>query len=176
MRGRGLTPEERPALATTHAGWVRQVTRAVSLLIVVVLATLLFRAGRDILAEGERMALDLAEQNLENLVWLEGKRVLAEEGRDGLAARAGSDPRAWAQDRMAALRPEEIPGGALPSWADERWAFDAAKGELVYRVTWLDGGDRRWRVELVRDGADSPTPGLVRDLQLVRVASTAPPR
>jgi hypothetical protein len=58
---------EWPALATTNAGWLRHVNRAVSLLIVVVLLTLLFRAGRDILAEGERMALDLAEQNLENL-------------------------------------------------------------------------------------------------------------
>ena len=171
-----MRPADRPELATTNAGWLRHVTRAVGLLIVVVLAALLFRAGRDILAEGERMALDLAEQNLENLVWLEGKRVLAEEGAEGLVRRAGSDPRAWAQDRMAALRPEEMPGGPLPSWAEERWTFDAARGELVYRVAWLDGGDRRWRVVLVRDGAGSPTPDLARDLLLVRVdeAATAP--
>lgn len=170
-----MRPAERLALATTHAGWLRHVTRAVSLLIIVVLATLLFRAGRDILAEGERMALDLAEQNLENLVWLEGKRVLAEEGLDGLVRRAGSDPRAWAQDRMAGLHPEETPGGPLPSWADERWTFDTARGELVYRVTWLDGGDRRWRVELVRDDVGSPTPGLARDLVLVRARDAAVP-
>ena len=168
-----MKPSDRPALATTNAGWLRQVSRALSLLIIVVLATLLFRAGRDILGEGERMALDLAEQNLENLVWLEGKRVVAEEGVAGLQRRAGSDPRAWAQDRVAALRPEDVPGGPLPSWADERWSFDAARGELVYRVTWLEGGDRRWRVELLLDGAGSPTPGLARDLLLVRANDTA---
>lgn len=170
-----MKPAERPAPATSNAGWLRHVNRAVSLLIVVVLVTLLFRAGRDILAEGERMALDLAEQNLENLVWLEGKRVVAEEGVAGLEQRAGSDPRTWAQDRVAALRPEERPGGPLPSWADDRWTFDPVRGELVYRVTWLDGGDRRWRVEVFRDGADSSTPGLARDLLLVRVGEVPPP-
>jgi len=167
--------EEWPAFATTSAGWLRHVNRAVSLLIIVVLLTLLFRAGRDILAEGERMALDLAEQNLKNLVWLEGKRVVAEEGVDGLRRRAGSDPRTWAQDRLADLRPDERPGGPLPSWAGERWTFDPARGELVYRVTWLDGGDRRWRVALVQDSAESPTPGLARDLLLVRVGDATPP-
>ena len=139
-----MKPAEWPALATTNAGWLRHVNRAVSLLIVVVLLTLLFRAGRDILAEGERMALDLAEQNLENLVWLEGKRVAAEEGVGGLERRAGSDPRAWAQ------------------------------GEVVYRVAWLAGGDRRWRVAVYRDDAGTSTPGLARDLLLVRVAPPDP--
>lgn len=170
-----MKSSEWPALATTNAGWLRHVNRAVSLLIMVVLTTLLFRAGRDLLAEGERMALDLAEQNLENLVWLEGKRVVAEEGVAGLARRAGSDPRTWAQDRVASLRPEAVPGGPLPAWAEDRWAFDAARGELIYRVTWLDGGDRRWRVELLRDGGDSSTPGLARDLLLVRVGGPLPP-
>ncbi len=167
-----MRPSPRPELATTHAGWLRQVSRALSLLIIVVLVTLLFRAGRDILAEGERMALDLAEKNLENLVWLEGKRVVGEEGVDGLRRRAGSDPRTWAQDRLASVRPDEQPAGPLPAWADDRWSFDAARGELVYRVTWLDGGDRRWRVELLVDGAGSPTPGLARDLLLVRASDT----
>ncbi|GAB3735662.1 hypothetical protein GCM10028794_15390 [Silanimonas algicola] len=169
-----MTPSRQPALATTNAGWLRQVNRAVTLLIVVVLSTLLFRAGRDVLAEGERMALGLAEQNLENLVWLEGKRVVVEEGVAGLERRAGSDPRRWAQDRLSALPAEAVPGGALPSWAEERWTFDAARGELVYRVTWLEGGDRRWRVELLRDGVDSSTPGLARDLLLVPVPGPAP--
>lgn len=167
---------ESQALATTNAGWLRQVNRAVSLLVVVVLATLLFRAGRDILVEGERMALELAEQNLENLVWLEGKRVVAEEGVAGLQRRAGSDPRTWAQDRMASLGPDAVPGGPLPSWAEDRWRFDAARGELVYRVTWLDGGDRRWRVEVLRDGDESSTPGLARDLLLVPVDGPPPDR
>ncbi len=170
-----MKPARQPELATTNAGWLRQVNRAVSLLIVVVLATLLFRAGRDVLAEGERLALGLAEQNLENLVWLEGKRVVAEEGIAGLERRAGSDPRRWAQDRLAALPAGEIPGGPLPSWADERWSFDAARGELVYRVTWLEGGDRRWRVELVLDRVESSTPGLARDLLLVPVSGGVPP-
>ena len=166
---------EWPALATTNAGWLRHVNRAVSLLIVVVLLTLLFRAGRDILAEGERMALDLAEQNLENLVWLEGKRVVAEEGMGGLERRAGSDPRGWAQDRLSAIPLADRPGGPLPEWADDRWSFDGARGELVYRVTWLEGGDRRWRVEVYRDDAGSTTPGLARDLLLVRTAPSGPP-
>lgn len=169
-----MKPAEWPALATTNAGWLRHVNRAVSLLIVVVLLTLLFRAGRDILAEGERMALDLAEQNLENLVWLEGKRVAAEEGVGGLERRAGSDPRAWAQDRLASIPMAERPGGPLPEWADERWSFDTGRGELVYRVAWLDGGDRRWRVEVYRDDAGTSTPGLARDLLLVRVAPPDP--
>ncbi len=165
---------EWPALATTNAGWLRHVNRAVSLLIVVVLLTPLFRAGRDILAEGERMALDLAEQNLENLVWLEAKRVVAEEGMGGLERRAGSDPRGWAQDRLAAVPLADRPTGPLPAWADERWRFDPARGELVYRVTWLEGGDRRWRVAVYRDDAGSSTPGLARDLLLVRVAPSEP--
>lgn len=169
-----MKPAEWPTLATTNAGWLRHVNRAVSLLIIVVLVTLLFRAGRDILAEGERMALDLAEQNLKNLVWLEGKRVVAEEGVEGLRRRAGSDPRSWAQDRLAGLRPDEMPAGPLPQWADERWTFDAARGELVYRVTWLEGGDRRWRVALLQDDAGSSTPGLARDLLLVRVGEPTP--
>lgn len=171
-----MNRSEQPALATTGAGWLRHVSRGLSLLIVVLLVTLLFRAGRDVLAEGERMALDLAEQNLENLVWLEGKRVAAEEGVAGLERRARSDPRAWAQDRVAAVRPEEMPGGPLPSWANERWTFDGARGELVYRVTWLDGSERRWRVDVLRDGDDTSTPGLARDLVLVAIEPPeAPP-
>jgi hypothetical protein len=45
----------------------------------------------------------------------------------------------------------------------------------VYRVTWLEGGDRRWRVEVYRDDAGSTTPGLARDLLLVRTAPSGPP-
>ena len=167
---RGLRPEERPRSASTAAGWLRQLSRAMALLIIVVLVALLFRAGREALAEGEQMALDMAEQNLEDLVWLEARRALAEEGVEGLRRRAGQDPRLWARDRLAALPIAERPAGPLPEWAEERWSFNAARGELVYQPTWLDGGERRWRVVLVEDGADSPTPGLARDLLLVRVS------
>ena len=170
-----LRREDRPALATTNAGWLRQVSRALALVIVVILLALLFRAGRSVLAEGERMALDLAEEHLEDLVWLEGKRALAVEGVEGLRRRAGTDPRAWAQDRLASARPDDVPAGALPDWADERWSFDAARGELVYRAAWIEDGDRRWRVDLQVDGADSPTPGLARDLLLVEVGGPPPP-
>lgn len=166
-------PVDHPAFATTGAGWLKQVSRALALLIVVVLMALLFRAGRDVLAEGERLALGLAEQHLQNLVWLEGKRALVEEGPEGLRRRAGQDPRAWARDRIVAARVEDAPAGPLPAWASDRWRFDAARGELVYDAAWLAGGDRRWRVELLVDGDDSSTPGLARDLLLVEVE--APP-
>ncbi len=43
---RGLRPEERPRSASTAAGWLRQLSRAMALLIIVVLVALLFRAGR----------------------------------------------------------------------------------------------------------------------------------
>ncbi|HAI60210.1 MAG TPA: hypothetical protein DCM32_10095 [Xanthomonadaceae bacterium] len=155
--------------ATTDAGWLRQVSRALALLIVVALVVLLLRIGRDVLAEGERMALRMAEQNLENLVWLEGKRALVEEGAAGLHRRAGGDPRAWAQDRLATVPAADLPTGKLPAWAEQNWSFDAASGELRYTPAWLPGGVRRWRVELVRDGVESPSPGLARDLLLVRI-------
>lgn len=173
---RGLRTDERPVYATTAAGWLRQLSRAMALLVIVLLVALLFRAGRAALAEGEQMALDMAEQNLEDLVWLEAKRALAEEGVDGLRRRAGGDPRRWAQDRIATLRPGDLPAGPLPEWAAERWSFDAARGELVYRPAWLEGGERRWRVDLQQDDANSPTPGLARDLLLVRVEAPDAPR
>lgn len=170
MTERAGRRDERPHYASTDAGWLRQLSRVLVLVMVVALAAVLFRAGRDVLAEGERMALQMAEQNLENLVWLEAKRAVNEEGVEGLRRRAGQDPRLWARDRLAALPIAERPGGPLPEWAEDRWSFDAARGELVYQPTWLDGGERRWRVILVADGADSPTPGLARDLLLVRVS------
>ena len=174
MTERAGRRDERPHYATTDAGWLRQLSRVLVLLMLVALAAVLFRAGRDVLSEGERMALQMAEQNLENLVWLEAKRAVNEEGVDGLRRRAGQDPRVWARDRLSTLPMAERPGGALPAWAEERWSFDASRGELVYRPAWLDGGERRWRVELAVDGVDSPTPGLARDLLLVRVSDPRP--
>lgn len=167
-----MKPAERPGLASTNAGWLRQVSRALSLLIVVVLLALLFRGGRAVLAEGERMALGMAEKHLENLVWLEAKRAIGEEGIESLRRRAGQDPRAWARDRIALARPGDAPAGPLPDWADERWSFDPRSGELRYSTTWIEGGEVRWRVMLVEEGADGPTPGQPRDLVLVRVAGT----
>ncbi len=173
MRPRTRPRTEVSRFATTDAGWLKLVSRALALLIVVVLIVLLFMAGRSVLAEGERLALGLAEKHLENLVWLEGKRALAEGGVDGLRSRAGSDPRTWAQDRLLAVRPSDAPAGPMPEWAGGRWTFDAIRGELVYRALWLPEGDHRWRVHLLVDGVDSPTPGLARDLLLERVAPAA---
>lgn len=164
-----MRPAPRPEFATTNAGWLRQLSRGVALVVIVALMGLLFSAATTVLAEGERLALDMAEENLEDLVWLEGKRVVAEEGVDGLRQRVGTDPRTWAQDRIAAARPGDDLAGPLPDWADERWSFDAARGELVYTAAWLEDGDRRWRVALQFDGAGSSTPGLARDLLLVRI-------
>lgn len=161
---------DRPHYATTDAGWLRQLSRAAALVIVVLLVGLLFRAGRSVLEEGERLALGMAEEHLEDLVWLEAKRAMSEEGVEGLRRRAGQDPRGWARDRLASAYAEDRPAGPLPDWADERWSFDADAGELVYRVTWLEGGDWRWRVELLADGPETPEPGLARDLVLVRVS------
>lgn len=174
MKSRARLRTEVSGFATTDAGWLKLLSRALGLLIVVVLIGLLFQAGRSVLAEGERLALGLAEEHLEDLVWLEGKRALAEEGVDGLRRRAGSDPRTWAQDRLLAVRPSDAPAGPLPEWADDRWTFDAARGELVYRALWLPEGDHRWRIRLLVDGVDSPTPGLARDLRLERVAPLTP--
>lgn len=171
-----MTPESRPDFATSRAGWARHTSRAVGLVIIVALMGLLFRSATAVLAEGERLALDMAEQNLRDLVWLEGKRVLAEEGAAGLERRAGSDPRAWAQDRLAARPAGDDLAGPLPAWAEERWRFDAARGELVYAATWIEDGDRRWRVVLQRDSAGTPTDRVARDLLLVRVDGPAPPR
>lgn len=168
-----MRPSDRPGLATTHAGWLRQINRAASLLIVIVLLALLFRAGREALAEGERMALGLAEQHLQNLVWLEAKRVIAEEGITGLQRRVGQDPRVWARGGIAVELPETVRQAGLPGWAEERWSFDAIRGELHYQATWIEDGDARWRVELVKDGLDSPSPGLARDLRLVRLPAPA---
>jgi len=158
----------RPAHATTAAGWSRQVSRALTLLLIAVLLALLLRAGQNILGESERIALDLAERNLRNLVWLEARRVTAEEGVAGLRLRAGQDPRPWAEQRIGTRHPVGPPAGPLSEWAEQRWSFDADRGELVYHPAWMRGGERRWRVELREDGVDSPTPGLARDLFLVR--------
>jgi hypothetical protein len=166
---------ERPAFATSGAVWMRQVSRAISLVIVVALMALLFGAAKSVLSEGERLALDMAEQNLEDLVWLEGRRALAEEGVRGLQRRAGSDPRTWALDRLTRLPAGDALADPLPQWADDRWQFDAARGELVYAATWIEGGDRRWRVALQVDGAGTPTPGMARDLLLLRVDGRASP-
>ena len=173
MTERAGRRDERPHYATTDAGWLRQLSRVLVLLMVVMLVAVLFRAGRDVLAEGERMALQMAEQNLENLVWLEAKRVVNEEGVEVLRRRAVQDPRVWARDRLSSLPMAERPGDALPAWAEDRWSFDDTRGELVYRPSWIEGGERRWRVELIEDGADSLTPGLARDLLLVRVSPDA---
>lgn len=162
--------DDRPHYATTNAGWLRLLVRVMGLVIMVALSVFLLGAGRSALAEGERLALELAEQNLRNLVWLEGKRVAGEEGVEGLQRRAGGDPRAWAKDRIAAGRPGDAPAGALPAWADDRWRFDPVRGELVYTPTWMPGGPIRWKVVLQVDGVDSSTPGLARDLLLVRAS------
>lgn len=153
------------ARASLDARRIRHLSRVLALLLVALLAALLLRAGRDVLAEGERMALQMAEQHLENLVWLEGQRALAEEGPAGLQRRAGTDPRRWPQDRLSAP-----PAGGVPTWVDARWTYDDASGELRYHPAWLPGGVWRWRVEARREGVDSPSPGLARDLLLVRIA------
>jgi hypothetical protein len=167
---RGADATASPMRASTDTGWVRLLSRALGLLVVALLMLVLQRAGRELLAEGERLGLGLAEENLRNLVWLEGRRVLAEEGVAGLERRAGGDPRAWARARLAAARPGDVPA-VEPLWAESRWRFDAARGELVYHSRWLDEGDHRWRVELRDDRGKPAAPGQGRDLQLVAVAT-----
>ncbi|MBS3960076.1 MAG: hypothetical protein KGZ52_11850 [Xanthomonadaceae bacterium] len=151
------------------ARWLGLVAKVSTLLVVVALLGLLVRAGIDVIIESERTALALAEQNLRNLVWLEAQRVLAREGPAGLPPLAGQDPRQWAEPGGSPAGPGPPPydPAALAAGLRERWHFDPRHGELVYRSDWLPGGERRWRVELVFDGADSPTPGLPRDLRLV---------
>ncbi|MBS3896306.1 hypothetical protein [Silanimonas sp.] len=156
------------------ARWLGTVARVATLLLVVTLLGLLVRAGIDIIVESERTALDLAETNLRNLVWLEAQRTLAREGPAGLPPLAGQDPRQWAEPGGSPAGPGAAPHDpeAVAAGLRERWHFDERRGELVYRSGWLPGGERRWRVELMFDGADSPTPGLPRNLRLVQ----RPPR
>lgn len=154
--------------------WLGMVARVATLLLVVILLGFLARAGIDIIVESERTALELAETNLRNLVWLEAQRVLAREGPAGLPPLAGQDPRQWAAPGGSPAGPGAAPHDpeAVAAGLRERWHFDEGRGELVYRSGWLPGGERRWRVELMFDGADSPTPGLPRNLRLVQ----RPPR
>lgn len=165
----GLRPPHLP-----DAGWLGWVARVSALLVVVSLLGLLLRAGIDLIVEGERTALALAETNLRNLVWLEAQRVLAREGPAGLPRLAGQDPRQWAAPGGSPAGPGAAPHDpeAVAAGLRERWHFDPRRGELVYHSAWLPGGERRWRVELVFDGSDSATPGLARDLRLVQ----RPPR
>lgn len=163
-----------PRFATTDARWLRLLVRVLVLMIISALVVVLLRGARDGLAEGERMALDMAERNLKNVVWLEAQRTIANEGVAALESRAGKDPRAW----MRPLNANEggAPTEAMAEFVEARWSFDEKRGELVYRADWLPAGDRRWRVELVRDGDGKPPLGLARDLLLVRVGpSSAPP-
>jgi len=163
----------RPVLATTGAGWSRRLRHAAALLVLALLAAVLLRAGHAVLAEGEALALDMAERHLRNLVWLEGQRTLAREGAAGLAARVGRDPRAWAEPWPAELGPGRTGPSAAPAM-DARWHFDAARGELVYTPAWLPEPERRWRVVLPSDGDGSPAPSLAQGLLLERVPPSRP--
>lgn len=162
-----------PMLATTGAGWSRRLSHAVVLLVLALLAAVLLRAGHAVLAEGEALALDMAERHLRNLVWLEGQRTLAREGVAGLAARVGQDPRAWAEPWPAELVPPPMGRAAAPAMAS-RWRFDTARGELVYTPAWLPEPERRWRVVLPSNGDGSPTPYLAPGLLLERVPPSRP--
>lgn len=163
---------DQPGLAGRAAGWLRQISRVLSLLLIAVMLGLLLQSGLRVIAESEALALDLAEQNLRNLVWLQAQRTLAREGSAGLRPLAGQDPRQWAAAHGSPAGPGPRPHDpqALATGLRERWFFDPARGELVYRSRWIEGGERRWTVVLVVDPADSPTPGLPRDLRLQRVA------
>lgn len=163
-----------PERHLADARWLAKVARSGTLVVVVALLGVLVRAGVDVVVESERTALDLAETNLRHLVWLEARRVLAREGLAGLHRLEGQDPRQWGEAGGSPVAPVAAPfdAGAVGAGMRERWRFDASRRELVYHAAWLPGGERRWRVQLVVDGADSPTPGLVRDVELVR----RPPR
>lgn len=152
-----------------HSRWWGKAAWSGTLVVVVALIGMFGRAGVDVANESERTALELAETNLRNLVWLEAQRVLAGEGPKGLRALEGQDPRQWGASGGSPVAPGLPPydAEAVAAGLRERWRFDRARGELVYRAEWLPGGERRWRVELVLDAADSPTPGLARDLRLV---------
>jgi len=156
------------------ARWLAKAASISTLLLAVALLGLLARVSIDVLIESERIALGQAEINLRNLVWLEAQRTLAREGPAGLPALAGRDPRQWAEPGGSPVGPGAPPFDteAVAAGLRERWHFDPRRGELVYRSGWLPGGERRWRVELEFDGADSPTPGLPRSLRLVQ----RPPR
>jgi hypothetical protein len=171
--------EDRPSLATTGAGWTRRTSRALVLLIVAILLALLLRAGRDAMAEAEGIALDMTEKHLRNLVWLEGERTLASEGVQGLGARVGQDPRQWAHVGASELRAEGDGRPEEGAARGERWHFDAARGELVYRVAWLPERERRWRVVLQASngGGAASASASARGLRLERVPApdTPPP-
>ncbi|GIX39283.1 MAG: hypothetical protein KatS3mg128_0332 [Silanimonas sp.] len=159
----------RPVLATTGAGWSRRLAHAAALLVLALLAAVLLRAGHAVLAEGEALALDMAERHLRNLVWLEGQRVLAREGVAGLAARVGQDPRAWTEPWPAELGQDRSNRAAAPAM-DTRWQFDAARGELVYTPAWLPEPERRWRVVLSLAADERLTPAQAQGLRLERVS------
>ena len=78
-----------------HSRWWGKAAWSGTLVVVVALIGMFGRAGVDVANESERTALELAETNLRNLVWLEAQRVLAREGPKGLRALEGQDPRQW---------------------------------------------------------------------------------
>lgn len=152
-----------PRDARRNLGWQRLFARMAALLLILLLVGVLVRSALGVIARAETVGLELAEQNLRNLVWLKAQRTVAAEGMAGLPALAGQDPRPWGDAGDAAG-----PGGAttLQTEMDRRWSFDSASGELVYRSSWLEEGERRWRVVLIGEGAGGPTPGLARGLLL----------
>lgn len=162
-----------PRFAIADARWLRLLVRVLVLIMVFAFVAVLLRGARDGLAEGERMALSLAERNLINVVWLEAQRTIANEGVAGLELRAGKDPRQWMQPIKPRQGPQQ-PGG-MAAFVEARWSFDSARGELVYTADWLPAGDRRWRVEVLRDGDGKSPHGLARDLHLLRVDSGKTP-
>jgi len=149
--------------ARRDLGWQRLFARMAALLLILLLVGVLVRSALDVIARAETVSLELAEQNLRNLVWLKAQRTVAAQGVAGLPALAGQDPRPWADVFGVAGS-----GGAttLQTEMDRRWSFDSTSGELAYRSSWLEEGERRWRVELIVEGAEGPTPGLARGLQL----------
>ena len=149
--------------ARRDLGWQRLFARMAALLLILLLVGVLVRSALNVIARAETVSLELAEQNLRNLVWLKAQRTVAAQGVVGLPALAGQDPRPWADAVGVAGF-----GAAttLQTEMDRRWTFDSASGELVYRSSWLEEGERRWRVVIVAEGADGPTSRLARGVQL----------
>jgi hypothetical protein len=132
---------ERPRLATTEARSLRWFSRALTALIVLALLGLWAQATRRIVEDGQRLALQLAERHLRNVVWLEGQRVLREEGGGALERRVGADPRDWlgpAVDADGRAIPDPLRGAA--------WGYSPASRQLCHRAVWHAAGRRCWQV------------------------------
>lgn len=133
--------------ATSNAAWLRRLQWALGLLLVAALLGVLLPRHVALERAAERLALRQEARALRDGVWLQAQRMLASRGVAGLAELVNRDPRQWRDS-----------GGSSSAGMSGGFRFESTTGELIYTPRWMEGGERRWQVQLVRTSVNGGIP------------------